>query len=420
LELIESSFFSYKNNHLYCGSVPVGDIVGSTGTPVYIYNKQFFQSKYYEFKNAFRNLNNSIFFSVKSNFNISVIRSFLELGCGADVNSQGEMYRALKAGANPDKLILSGVGKTKEEIKYGLEIGILMLKAESEDEIHLINEIAANMNKTARVGIRVNPNVDAQTHPYISTGLMGNKFGLNTDEAVDIFNMESKFKNIKFTAIDMHIGSQIISIEPFSEAIDRLSEVYFRLQKNGIKLEHFDIGGGIGVPYKGEKIFSLNEFAATIIPKLKKLNCKILFEPGRFLTANGGILVSKVLFTKMNYNKNFIITDAAMNDLLRPSIYNAYHHVQPIDLIPQRDDIIADVVGPVCESGDFFAKDRIIPNMQRDEYLAILSCGAYGMVMSSNYNGRRRPTEVLVDNNTFHVIRSRETYKHLVWDESYN
>ena len=420
MELIQSPWFNYKKNHLYCGDVPIWDIIKSTGTPVYIYNKQFFQNSYNEFKEAFKELNNSIFFSVKSNFNISVIKTFLDLGCGTDVNSQGEMYRALKAGVKPDRLILSGVGKTKDEIKLGLEHDILMLKAESEEEIFLINEIAGEMHKTARVGIRVNPNVDAKTHPYISTGLMENKFGLNTDEAVGLFNMGGKLKNIEFTAIDMHIGSQIISIDPFAEAIDRLSEVYFHLKGNGINLKHFDIGGGIGVSYKGEKIFSLKEFASKLIPKLKKLGCQIFFEPGRFLTANGGILVSQVLFTKMNYDKKFIITDAAMNDLLRPSIYNAYHHIQPVDLCPNREDIDADIVGPVCESGDFFAKDRVISQMKRDEYLAILSCGSYGMVMSSNYNGRRRPPEVLVDYNNFSVIRSRETYDHLIWDEKLN
>ena len=417
MEIIQSPLFYYKNNHLYCGQIPVHDIIQSTGTPVYIYNKQFFQNSYNEFKESFKELNNFIFFSAKSNFNISVIKTFVDLGCGVDVNSQGEMFRALKAGVKPDKLILSGVGKTKDEIKLGLEHDILILKAESEQEVFLINEIAGKMNKTARVGIRVNPNVDAKTHPYISTGLMENKFGLNTNEAVELFRIGNKLKNIEFTAIDMHIGSQIINIDPYAEAIDKLSEVYFRLKDIGIKLKHFDIGGGIGVSYKGEKIFSLKEFASALIPKLKKLDCQILFEPGRFLTANGGILVSQVLFTKMNYDKKFIITDAAMNDLLRPSIYNAYHHIQPVDLYPGREDIDADIVGPVCESGYFFAKDRVIPQMNREEYLAILSCGSYGMVMSSNYNGRRRPPEVLVDNNSFKIIRSRETYEHLIWDE---
>ena len=239
MDLIQSPWFSYKKNHFCCGDVPIRDIIKTTGTPVYIYNKQFFQNSFNEFKEAFKGLDNSIFFSVKSNFNISVIKTFLDLGCGADVNSQGEMYRALQAGAKPNKLILSGVGKTKDEIKLGLEYDILLLKAESEEEILLINEIAGTMNKIARVGIRVNPNVDAKTHPYISTGLMENKFGLNTDEAIQIFNMGGKLKNIEFTAIDMHIGSQIISIDPFAEAIDRLSEVYFRLKRNGIKSETF-------------------------------------------------------------------------------------------------------------------------------------------------------------------------------------
>ncbi len=420
MELIDTKYFSYRNNKMYCGNVPLKEIILSAGTPVYIYNKQFFEDRYNEFHNAFSEINHEIYFAIKSNFNLSVIKTFTDLGSGTDVNSRGEMYRALNAGVSPSKMVLSGVGKTRDEIKMGLEHDLLMLKAESEEEILLINEIAGKMNKTARVAIRVNPDVDAETHPYISTGLMQNKFGLNIAEAIELFSMGTKLKNIEFTGIDMHIGSQIIKIDPFAEAVDKLSAVYFDLKAKGIHLKHFDIGGGMGVSYKGEKVFTINEFASVLIPKLKKLDCKIFFEPGRYLTANGGILVSQVLFTKMNNDKNFLIVDAAMNDLLRPSIYNAYHHIQPLELISGNEDIVADIVGPVCESGDFFAKERLISKLNREDYLAILSCGSYGMVMSSNYNGRRRPPEVLVDNDSFKIIRSRESYEHLLWDENEN
>jgi diaminopimelate decarboxylase len=420
MELIDTKYFSYRNSKMYCGNVPVEDIIKTAGTPVYIYNKQFFQDRYKEFNNAFSEIDHEIFFAIKSNFNLSVIKTFADLGSGTDVNSRGEMFRAMKAGVSPSKIVLSGVGKTSDEIKTGLENDILLLKAESEQEVLLINEIAGKLNKTAHVAIRVNPDVDAETHPYISTGLIQNKFGLNIDEAVDLFTMGSKLKNIEFTGIDMHIGSQIVKIDPFAEAIDKLSAVYFDLKAKGIHLKHFDIGGGIGVSYTGEEVFTIEDFAATLIPRLKKLDCKIFFEPGRYLTANGGILVSQVLFTKTNNEKKFLIVDAAMNDLLRPSIYNAYHHIQPVELVSGREDIIADIVGPVCESGDFFAKERLISHLDREEYLAILSCGSYGMVMSSNYNGRRRPPEVMVDNDSFRIIRGRESYDHLLWDENEN
>jgi diaminopimelate decarboxylase len=420
MELIDTKYFSYRNSNMYCGNVPVEDIIKTAGTPVYIYNKQFFQDRYKEFNNAFSEIDHEIFFAIKSNFNLSVIKTFADLGSGTDVNSRGEMFRAMKAGVSPSKIVLSGVGKTSDEIKTGLENDILLLKAESEQEVLLINEIAGKLNKTAHVAIRVNPDVDAETHPYISTGLIQNKFGLNIDEAVDLFTMGSKLKNIEFTGIDMHIGSQIVKIDPFAEAIDKLSAVYFDLKAKGIHLKHFDIGGGIGVSYTGEEVFTIEDFAATLIPRLKKLDCKIFFEPGRYLTANGGILVSQVLFTKTNNEKKFLIVDAAMNDLLRPSIYNAYHHIQPVELVSGREDIIADIVGPVCESGDFFAKERLISHLDREEYLAILSCGSYGMVMSSNYNGRRRPPEVMVDNDSFRIIRGRESYDHLLWDENEN
>ena len=292
-----------------------------------------------------------------------------------------------------------------------------MIKAESEEEIELINKIASEMNKVARVAIRVNPDVDAKSHPYISTGLSSNKFGVDSKTALSIYKRRKDFKHIHFTGIDMHIGSQITSIDPFVEAVKKLSELYFEVLKDGLKLHHFDVGGGIGVSYNNEKSFTIKEFADKTIPLFKKLDCEIIFEPGRYLTANGGILVSEVLYNKNNGNKNFIVVDSAMNDLLRPSIYQAYHHIQPVQKFENRKDIVADVVGPVCESGDYFAKDRKITELKSGELLSMMSTGAYGMVMSSNYNARRRPTEVLVDGNKYSVIRSRETFDHLIWDE---
>lgn len=273
------------------------------------------------------------------------------------------------------------------------------------------------MNKFARVAIRVNPDVDAKTHPYISTGLSSNKFGVDSKTALSIYKRRKDFPHIQFTGIDMHIGSQITSIDPFVEAVEKLSELYFEIEKDGLKLKHFDVGGGIGVSYNSEKTFSINDFAERTIPLFKKLDCEIIFEPGRFLTANGGILITEVLYNKKNGDKNFVIIDAAMNDLLRPSIYQAYHHIQPVHKFENRNEMIADVVGPICETGDYFARDRKITESKSGELLAVMSVGAYGMVMTSNYNARRRPAEILVDGDKYSVTRSRETFDHLIWDE---
>ncbi len=418
MQYFDSDYFTYKNNELFCEEVPVKKIAEECGTPVYIYSKKYFTDRYNEFTGAFKEIPHTIFYASKSNFNISVIKIFSDLGGGVDVNSEGELFRALKAGAKPEKIILSGVGKTAHEIELALKSNILMIKAESDQEIYLINEIASRLNIKAKVAIRVNPDVDAQTHPYISTALAENKFGINSARAFELFKEEKSLKNIKFTGIDMHLGSQITKMEPFIEAVEKLSELYFKVKSEGINLEHFDVGGGIGVKYLNERTFSVTEIADKIVPVLKKLNCDIFFEPGRFLVANGGILAAKVIYTKSNNLKKFIIVDAAMNDLLRPSIYKAYHHIQPVELFGNREDLTADIAGPICESGDYFAKEREITESNRNEYLAIMSAGAYGMVMSSNYNGRRRPPEVLVDGNDFKIIRSRETFEHLMFDEN--
>lgn len=420
MDYFSSDYFTYKNNILYCEEVSVPEIIKAAGTPVYIYSKKFLTDQYKEFSEAFKEIPHTIFYAAKSNFNLSVIKTFLSLGSGVDVNSQGELFRALKAGASPEKIILSGVGKTEEEITLAIEKNLLMIKAESEQEIEAINEIASRMKKTAHVAIRVNPDVDPKTHPYISTGLGENKFGIDSESSLKIFENYKKYSNIKFTGIDMHLGSQITALEPFTDAVDKLSEIFFKVKDYGLNLDHFDVGGGVGVKYNNEDVFTIREYAEALMPKLKKLKCRVFFEPGRYLNANGGILAAKIIYTKTNSSlrdKNFIIVDAAMNDLLRPSFYNAYHHIQPVKLNSERNDITADIVGPVCESGDYFAKNRVVADCKRGEHLAIMSAGAYSVVMSSNYNARRKPPEVLVSGNKFSIVRSRETFDHLIYDE---
>ncbi|MBN2571949.1 MAG: diaminopimelate decarboxylase [Ignavibacteriales bacterium] len=416
MKYFNSNYFTYRNNQLFCEEVPIQKIIKKVGTPAYIYSKKFFIDRYNEFTEAFKNVNHSIFFAIKSNFNLNVIKLFSNLSAGLDVNSAGELHRALKIGINPQKLLFSGVGKTRREIEEALKNNVLMLKAESEEEIYLIDQIAHQLAKVAPLAIRVNPNVDAQTHPYISTGLAKNKFGISSDEALRIYKDAAKLKNVRPVGIDMHIGSQITSIEPYKEAVQKMADLFFEIKANGIELEHFDIGGGMGVTYNDEIPFKPKELAEAILPTLKKLNCEIMFEPGRFLSANGGILATEILYTKKNGDKNFLVVDASMTDILRPSIYGAYHHIQPIEK-NGTDDIIADVVGPVCESGDFVAKDREIVKCKSGEFLAIMSAGAYSMVMSSNYNGRRRGPEIIVDKDKFFITRSRETFEHLLYDE---
>ena len=416
MKKFENDAFAYREGRLYCEETPVDSIVEKIGTPVYIYSRKFFKSRFAEFTKAFSEIDHKIFFSVKSNFNINVIRIFYNAGAGLDVNSAGEFFRAVKAGAKPADMILTGVGKTAEEIELGLKENVMLIKAESFDEIVLINKIAEHLGRIAPLAIRVNPDVDAETHPYISTGLSENKFGINSKDAFAAFREAGKMKNVKLTGIDMHIGSQITSVSPYVEAVNKLAEDFFKLKEAGITLEHFDIGGGMGIRYKDETPFTPQELADALAPTLKKLGCQIMFEPGRFLTANGGALVTRVLYKKSNGAKNFTIIDAAMNDLLRPSLYKAYHHVQPVtEKTPET--FVTDVVGPVCESGDYVAKGREIPVVEDGDLLAIMSVGAYGMVMASNYNGRRRPAEVLVEGNKFKIIRPRETFEHLLYEE---
>ncbi|MCP5061051.1 MAG: diaminopimelate decarboxylase [Ignavibacteriae bacterium] len=417
MDYFKSEYFTYKNDKLFCENVSLENIAEEVDTPVYVYSKKFFLDKYLEFQDAFKSIKHKIFYASKANFNINVTKLFHDFGAGVDVNSAGEFYKALKAGVAPENMLLTGVGKTDEEIKLGLENNVKLIKAESLEEIFVINKIAKELGKVAPLAIRVNPNVDPVTHPYISTGLAENKFGIDETVALEIFREVSKLSNIKLVGIDMHIGSQITTVQPYVEAITKLVDIEQALKQEGIELEHIDVGGGVGVYYKDEKPFTPKEFADAILPVLERTDCEIFFEPGRFLTANGGCLVSKVLYTKSNLDKNFLVVDASMTDLLRPSIYKAYHHIQPIEKT-NNNDITADIVGPVCESGDFLGKNRTMTECRRDDLIAVMSSGAYGMVMSSNYNARRRPAEVLVDGDKFFVIRERETFEQLFQNET--
>jgi len=413
----KSDYFTYIDDQLHCEKVNLSQLTEEFGTPLFVYSKNFFIDRFKELDDAFKLINHKIYFASKANFNLSVIKTFYEQGSGVDVNSAGEFYRAIKAGVNPKDILLTGVGKTDEEIALGLEKGVFVIKAESLEEVYVINDIAEELNIIAPLAIRVNPDVDAQTHPYISTGLAENKFGIDSVYAYDMFVECSKLSNIELVGIDMHIGSQITKIEPFIEATLKMAELFKKIKATGIPLKHFDIGGGIGVLYNDETPFSPKELAEKLIPIFMQLDAQIMFEPGRFLTANGGVLLTNVLYTKTNsVGKNFIVVDSSMTELLRPSLYKSYHHVQPIENI-DNIDFEADIVGPVCETGDYIAKEREITMVGRGDKLAIMSAGAYGMAMSSNYNGRRRPAEILVDGSEYKVIRSRETFRHLIFDE---
>ncbi len=408
--------FNYKNGKLYCENVDLAKLAEIFGTPFYVYSKKSMVERYRDFENAFEDLPHQIHYSVKSNSNINIIKLFSSLGAGLDVNSGGELYRALQAGANPEKILFTGVGKTDEEILMGLRLNIFLFKIESIQELELVNYLANKENKIAKIAIRINPNVNPKTHPYITTGLYESKFGIEQEAAIDAFKIASKLSNIRILGIDMHIGSQITEVSAFREAVILMNELIEKLRKEGIEIEHFDVGGGLGVQYNDEPVPDVFEYANAIKDELKKSKCKIIFEPGRYLTADAGALVTKTLYVKTHRDKNFLVIDAAVNDLMRPAFYNAYHHILPVKQT-EREKIVYDIVGPACETGDFFAKGREFIKTERNELIAIMSTGAYGFCMSSNYNSRRRVPEILVDNDKFLVIRKRETFDDLIKGE---
>ncbi len=414
--LSQGNYFSrLEGNELHCENVRISKLASAVGTPLYVYSKKYFTDRFQSLTQALSGCKHKIFYAVKSNYNINIIRHLHELGCGADVNSLGEMYRAEQAGVPADEIVLGGVGKSAEEISYALDKNIFQFKVESLSELYLINQIAELSGKKARVALRVNPDVDPLTHPYISTGLAENKFGIPISEAEAIY-LDRSLSHIEFTGIDMHLGSQIASIAPYAEAIDKILAVCERLKEAGIELHHMDIGGGFGVQYAGENDFPVTAFRETLLDKLKHSGMQIFMEPGRYFSANSAALVTKILYLKTNGEKNFLVVDAGMSELIRPSLYGAYHQIIPV--IPSGSEAkVYDVVGPLCESGDFLGKEQTIAEPESGNLLAVLSTGAYGMVMASNYNARLRPAEVLVDGSEWKLIRRRETLEQLIQNE---
>lgn len=409
-------FFEYKDRQLYCEEVPIAEIARDVGTPFYLYSYHTLVRHFTVFNQAFDRMPHLVCYSAKANSNIALIRLFAGLGGGVDVVSGGELYRALKGGADPGKIVFSGVGKREDEIEYALESGILMFNVESSQELRVINDVAGRIKKKAPIAIRVNPDIDPKTHPYISTGLKKNKFGIDIHMAQKAYQVASELPNVQIVGIDCHIGSQLVEVEPVVEALRKLKRLVEELRKGGMGIHYLDLGGGLGITYEDEEPPQPVDYASNILEELKGFDCTLILEPGRVIVGNAGILVTQVLYTKENEAKKFVIVDAGMNDLVRPSYYGSYHQVLPVRQ-ESREEIVADVVGPLCESSDFLAKDRKVQRLQSGELVAVMSAGAYGFSMSTNYNSRRKVAEVLVRGRQMSIIRQRESYEDLIRGE---
>ncbi len=408
--------FQYRENELYAEEVPVRRIARKVGTPFYLYSAATLRRHYRVFDQAFKTLPHLVCYAVKANSNLAVLRLLAREGAGADIVSGGELFRALKAGIPAEKIVFSGVGKTAREIRLALKAGILMFNVESLEELKSIARIARKMGKKAPIAIRVNPDVNPKTHPYISTGLKENKFGLDVETAFKAYQLAKEDPYLEIVGIDCHIGSQLTQLSPFVEALRRIKAFLKRLATVGISVRYLDLGGGLGIVYGEEEPPPPEKYAQALIEELNGLSVTLILEPGRVLVGNAGILVTKVLYYKETPAKKFLIVDAGMNDLLRPAFYQAYHEIIPV-LKKERPSIVADVVGPICETGDFLARERELPLVKPGELLAVMSAGAYGFVMASNYNSRPRPAEVMVNGEEFYVVRRRETYAKLVAGE---
>ena len=407
-------FFQYKNEQLYVEDLPVKQLAEEFGTPLYIYSRATLERHWHAFDSALGKHPHLICYAVKANSNIGILNVMAKLGSGFDIVSQGELERVLEAGGGEaSKVVFSGVAKSRAEIMRALEVGIRCFNVESIAELHHINQIAGEMGKIAPISLRVNPDVDAHTHPYISTGLKENKFGVSVDEAREVYKLAATLPHVRITGMDCHIGSQLTELQPFLDATDRLIRLIEQLQEDGITLKHLDLGGGLGVTYTDETPPHPSDYAAALLNKLKGYeNLEIILEPGRAIAANAGILVAKVQYLKSNESRNFAITDTGMNDMIRPALYEAYMNIIEIDRTLEREKAIYDVVGPVCETSDFLGKQRKLAIAEGD-YIAQRSAGAYGASMSSNYNSRPRTAEVLVDGNKAHLIRRRENLSEL-------
>ncbi len=410
--------FEYRHGELYCEQVPVSRIAKELGTPCYVYSHATLVRHFKAYDNAFKNIPHIVAFAMKANSNLAILRLMAKEGSGADIVSGGELFRALKAGIPASKIIFAGVGKSAEEIRDALKADILMFNIESSAEIHALNEVAASVGKKARIALRINPDVDPKTHPYISTGMKKSKFGIAADRALEEYKMASSLSHIDIVGVHAHIGSQLTDVTPFVDSLKKVVALIDTLKGQGIHIRYLNIGGGLGITYDAEKPPLPQDLADAISPLVKDLGLTLVMEPGRVIVGNAGILVTKALYRKEGEAKTFVIVDAAMNDLIRPSLYGAYHEIRPLDeAAARRDKQQVDIVGPVCESGDFLAKDRLLATIQPGELLAVMSAGAYGFVMASNYNSRPRVPEALIKDGEIHVIRARETYDDLIKGE---
>lgn len=408
--------FEYQGDELYCENVPLSRIAADVGTPTYIYSHATLERHFSAFDQAFADVSHLTCYSVKANSNLAILRMFGRLGGGADIVSGGELFRVLQAGLPANKIVFSGVGKTREEMQAAIEADIMMFNVESPQEMAMLNQVALAVGRRARVAVRVNPDVDSRTHPYISTGLKKNKFGVPIENALDEYMKAATMPGLEVVGVACHIGSQLTEVEPFVDAVGRLRLLWDRLKAEGLALKYLDIGGGLGITYDTEEPPDPWQYARALKQVLSGCELTLVLEPGRVIVGNAGILLARVLFVKKGEKKNFIVTDGAMNDLIRPSLYGSYHHIRPVSL-KDRPAFTADVVGPICESGDFLAKDRLMPRFDSGELLAVMSAGAYGFTMSSNYNSRRRAAEIMVHGDRYYVIRPRENFQDLVRGE---
>lgn len=404
----------YKNGELCFEGVSLKEVAESIGTPVYVYSRGALEHWFNEFDSAFSGVPHTTCFAVKSNSNVHVLKVLKELGAGADTVSMGEIFRALTAGIDPKKVVFAGVGKREDELLFSLEREILMVNVESEGELHALEKVAERLGKRAPLSIRVNPDVNPKTHPYISTGLKEAKFGVTFEKALELYRYAQKSRWLNPVGVHFHIGSQIIDVSVFGEAARKVAGFVRELRSIGIEIEYFDAGGGLGINYRPEEaVIPAEKLAEEVVPVVKELGCYLILEPGRRISGNAGVLITKVLYVKKRENKTFYIVDAGMNDIARPSLYGAYHHIVPLTE-KNGETVVADVVGPICETGDVIAKERELPVLKEGDYIAVLSTGAYGFTMASNYNSRPRPAEVMVEGEDFRVIRQRETLSDLM------
>jgi diaminopimelate decarboxylase len=405
--------FQYRGNELYAEDVPVRLLAEKYGTPLYIYSANTLIRHFRAYDDAYGKFPHVICYALKANTNGAVLKLLAKQGCGADIVSGGELYRALKAGIPPKKIVYAGVGKTEDEIRFALKSKLLMFNVESADELREIDRVAGTMGVKAPIALRINPDIDPQTHPYISTGMKEHKFGISIDEAIEHYRLASRLSHIEIVGVQKHIGSQITTMTPFVDAVKRILVLVDELKRQKIRIRYLDIGGGLGITYRSEKPPVPGDIARRLLPLINGRDVTLVMEPGRSIVGNAGILVTKTLYQKQGEGKTFVIVDAGMNDLMRPSLYDAYHHIVPV-VKKKRAQITADIVGPICESGDFLAKGRKIDRVLRGEYLAVMSAGAYGMSMSSNYNSRPTAAEVMVNGSTHALVSKRGKYEDLV------